>query len=923
MRCFFGGILRFPLIPPVQTGRNTFDSRNLNFLASPTVSGFPTTGSMHDLSLISTIAAGFTAAWLLGLLTQRLRLSPIVGYLLAGVIIGPHSPGFVGDIGIATQLAEVGVILLMFGVGLHFHFKDLVAVRKIAIPGAVGQSVLATLAAMVIFHLFGMSWSTGAVIGMAMAVASTVVLMRVLMDANAMNTPEGHVAVGWLIVEDIFTVVLLVLIPVLGDGGAGAAGHGHAPAGPVWWTLGTALVKLAILVFVVLWVGSRVIPRLLVRVAKLRSRELFTLTVLVFSIAVAAASYFFFGASMALGAFLAGMVVAQSPVANQAAADALPMRDAFAVLFFVSVGMLFDPMFLVEEPLMVLGALAVILLVKPLAALLIVAILGYSARTALTVAFGLAQIGEFSFILSELARQHGLMPDAGHNVLVASAILSITLNPLIFRNLPRIESWLRGRPALWRLLNGRAERRAASAFSGSPEGDPAHRAPSGKGPHAMIIGYGPVGRTVHRVVEEAGIGSVIIDMNMDTVAALREAGKAAIFGDASNGRILEEAGIKDASHLVITLPDASHRAAIITAARNLNEDLRIVVRARYLREREELDRNGVTGAVYEEAEAAVALARLVLAGTGVHRDAARVKLEEIRFQLALETFPDLGRLRIRSAMVPWSRVALLEAGLDRTEVLSRIAAAPFRLWPVVSRENRSPLGYVVAEELTADSNSGDWSRLVRPIRTARPDETVGEVFTRMCEGDEPICLVGEGKAVLGIITRGHLLNRVEADFAKGKRGPSPVRLEDAVVRGGIVSSLSATTREEAIRELALAVPPGTLPDGVDAEVLAGLVFAREAEISTDLGNGIALPHARCEGLAEPIVVIGHSHEGIGFSDEEHGAVRLFFLLVTPADRPEAHLALLSQVARLVGDSAKREALFASTTPVEFLEVIGG
>ncbi|MCU0779789.1 MAG: cation:proton antiporter, partial [Akkermansiaceae bacterium] len=420
---------------------------------------------MHDLSLIATIAAGFTGAWLLGLLTQRLGLSPIVGYLLAGVLIGPYTPGFVGDQGVATQLAEVGVILLMFGVGLHFHLKDLLAVRRIAVPGAVVQSLGATLAAVVLFRLFGMSAASAAVLGMAMAVASTVVLMRMLMDANVLNTSEGHAAVGWLIVEDIFTVILLVLIPVLGTGLAEAGG---GAGGGFWAPLGMALLKLAVLVFVVLWAGSRIIPRLLVRVAKLRSRELFTLTVLVFSVAVAAASYFFFGASMALGAFLAGMVVAQSPVSHQAAADALPLRDAFAVLFFVSVGMLFDPAFLLREPLMVMAALVVILAVKPLAALLIVAVLGYSARTGLTVALGLAQIGEFSFILSEVARRYGLMSDAGHNVLVAAAILSITLNPFLFRRLPRIEQWLRARPALWSLLNRRAERRlgAASTVAG-------------------------------------------------------------------------------------------------------------------------------------------------------------------------------------------------------------------------------------------------------------------------------------------------------------------------------------------------------------------------------------------------------------------------------------------------------------------------
>lgn len=878
---------------------------------------------MHDLSLISTIAAAFTAAWLLGLLTQWLRFSPIVGYILAGIIIGPHSPGFVGDIGIATQLAEVGVILLMFGVGLHFHFKDLMAVRRVAIPGAVVQSLLATLAAMFIFHAFGMSLMTSAVIGMAMAVASTVVLMRVLMDANAMTSPEGHVVVGWLIVEDLFTVVLLVLIPVLGNSGeTGEQGGVAVESGPIWWTLGVAFVKLVGLVLVVLWAGSRVIPRLLVWVARLRSRELFTLTVLVFSVAVAAASYFFFGASMALGAFLAGMVVAQSPVSHQAAADALPMRDAFAVLFFVSVGMLFDPAFLLEEPLMVLAGLGVILLVKPLAALMIVALLGYSVRTALTVAIGLAQIGEFSFILSELARYHGLMPDAGHNVLVASAIISITLNPIAFRALPRVESWLKARPKLWNLLNARAIRRASKGEFEAPSDQSAHGAPANKGRFAILVGYGPVGRTVHRVLEEAGIGSVVVDMNMDTVAALRAEGKAAIFGDASNERILEEAGVRNASHLVVTLPDASQRAAIVTAGRNLNEHLRIVVRARYLREREELEQSGVNAAVFEEAEAAVALARVVLAGTGVRRDAAQTKLEEIRFHLAIESFPDLRRLEIASAMVPWSRVRNLTPDLDRNSAVAQVLMESFRLWPVVPVGADRPSGYIVADELVAATGSSDWSGLVRPLSYARPEETVGDVFRRMCESNERIFLVGDEAVVAGIVTRSHLLDRVEGDFAKAKTQPATVRLVDAVFRGSIITSMTASTRQEAISELAGAVPTACLPPAIDAAALTGLVLAREVEISTDLGNGVALPHARCVGLVEPVVVIGHSHEGIDYSDGKRGEVRLFFLLVTPSDRPEAHLALLGQIARLVGNETKREALLAASTPVEMLEVFG-
>lgn len=395
---------------------------------------------MHDLPLISTIAAAFTAAWVLGLITQKLKLSPIVGYLLAGVVIGPHTPGFVGDVQLAHQLAEIGVILLMFGVGLHFHLHDLLAVRNVAIPGAIGQSLVATLLALGVAAAFGWPVKTGLVLGMAMSVASTVVLMRVLMDNRMLDTVHGHVAVGWLIVEDIFTVIVLVLIPTLGVApGAAASPAGGSIAG----TILIALLKLAAMTFLILWGGARIIPWIMVQVTRLRSRELFTLTVLVMAIAVAAGSAYLFGASMALGAFLAGMVVGQSSISKQAAADALPLRDAFAVLFFTSVGMLFDPMFIVREPWLTLACLGVVLIGKPLAALIIVAIIGYPARTALTVAIGLAQVGEFSFILSDLARKHSLLGDAGHNVLVACALISITLNPLLFRSLRRHEAALK------------------------------------------------------------------------------------------------------------------------------------------------------------------------------------------------------------------------------------------------------------------------------------------------------------------------------------------------------------------------------------------------------------------------------------------------------------------------------------------------
>lgn len=874
---------------------------------------------MHDLSLISTIAAAFTAAWILGLLTQWLRLSPIVGYLLAGVLIGPHTPGFVGDVHIATQLAEVGVILLMFGVGLHFHLKDLIAVKNVAIPGAVGQSLIATVLAMMVFSAFGMPLKTGMVLGMAMAVASTVVLMRVLMDADVLNSRQGHVAVGWLIVEDIFTVILLVLIPVMGTQALTTGAVEAAPgAGTFWWTLGAALVKLALLVIIVLVAGAKIVPWVLVRVARLRSRELFTLTVLVFSVAIAAASYFVFGASMALGAFLAGIVVAQSPVSHQAAADALPLRDAFAVLFFVSVGMLFDPAFLIEQPLMVTAALGIILIAKPLAALLIVAVLGHSVRTALTVAIGLAQIGEFSFILSELARQHGLMPDSGHNVLVASAIISITLNPLLFRSLPAIEDWLRKRPVLWNLLNGRAERKAASMYL--TDSGPTHSTGDGKR-LAIVVGYGPVGRSVHRVLQDAGLSTVVIDMNMDTVTALHLEGQAAIYGDASNQGVLEQAGVGRASHLVVTLPNASHRAAVVTASRALSESVRIVVRARYLREREDLERSGASAAVFEEAEAAVALARLVLADTGVHRQAAEQKLRDIRLQLIMDNFSSIRSQRVGTVMVPWARVRWLSATADQPSVLQQISQERFSRWPVVDPRTRRPAGYLLVKDLIAHTGDANWPALIRPLDSIHPDESIDATLTRMQDESASIYLIEDAGVVLGVITLEDILEQVVGQLEDEDGRKKPLSLADSVARGAILTEVKASTRDQAIHELVAGIPAQRLPAGIDVEQLVALVQAREEEISTDLGNGIAIPHARCPGLDEPMVVIGRSQDGVLYSTADTRLVHLFFLLVTPAEHPETQLSLLRQLARITDTEAARAALIGASSEAELLEII--
>ena len=861
---------------------------------------------MHDAPLISTIAVAFTAAWALGLLAQRVGLSPIVGYLTAGVLIGPHTPGFVGDVHLAQQLAEVGVILLMFGVGLHFQVKDLLAVKGVAVPGAVGQSLAATVAAVVVFSALGMPPRTGVVIGLAMSVASTVVLMRVLMDADAMSSPQGHAAVGWLIVEDIFTIVLLVVIPLLGDGSAG---------GSLWAALGIALLKLVALIALVLAVGARAVPWVLTRVARLRSRELFTLTVLVFSIAIAAGAYRFFGASMALGAFLAGTVVAQSPVSHQAAADALPMRDAFAVLFFVSVGMLFDPAFILREPGLIAAALGIILLVKPLSALLIVVLLGHSARTALTVALGLSQIGEFSFILSDVARRHGLMSDAGHNMLVAAAILSITVNPLAFRALPRIEAWLRARPRLWALLNRRAIRRAERTNRGAAES--LHSDPDA--PLAVVVGFGPVGRSVHRLLRDAGMTTVVVDLNLDVVSGLTSQGQPAIFGDASHEGILTQAGVKRASHVVLTIPHAADRAAIVAAVQDLNPRARMLVRAHYLSEREELERAGVAAAVFEEAEAAVGLARLVLSDTGVRHEAAELKVRDLRLQLVRENMANIRTQRVRSVMVPWGRVWRLPASASHAEVLRQISQKRFSRWPVVRVSTGEVLGYLLARDLIAvAATAEDWQRLVRPLQVVRPDDDVESTLLWMQDEGVTVSLVAHEGVPVGLITLEDILEQVVGRIEDEYPHEAKVTLTDALRSGAIVMELQGRTREEVIRELAAALPPGSIPPDAD---VAERALAREVEVSTDLGVGVALPHARVAGLAAPRAVFGRSSEGVRFSADSDSLVHLLLLLVTPAEEPEAQIALLGQAASAVRDASWRDRLRGATSGQELLEVI--
>jgi monovalent cation:H+ antiporter-2, CPA2 family len=392
---------------------------------------------MHDVELLSTLTGCLAVALVFGYLTQRVGMSPIVGYLLAGIAVGPHTPGFVADQKLAEQFAEIGVILLMFGVGLQFHIKELLLVRRVAIPGAVIQSLVATLLGALVTHAFGWDWAAGIVFGLAISVASTVVMMRVLEDNEDLHSPAGHIAVGWLVVEDLLTVVVLVLLPALSSV--------NGPAHRIPLDLGLALVKITVLVAFTLFFGGRIIPWLLAKAAATRSKELFTLTVLVLALGIAAGSAKIFGMSVALGAFLAGMVVGRSEFSLRAATEALPMRDAFAVLFFVSVGLLLDPWHIVAAPGLILATLAVILIAKPLSALIFVLILGYPTKTALAVAVVLAQIGEFSFILATLGTDLGILTPEATNTLVAAAIVSISINPLLYRLAGPLEKWLSSR----------------------------------------------------------------------------------------------------------------------------------------------------------------------------------------------------------------------------------------------------------------------------------------------------------------------------------------------------------------------------------------------------------------------------------------------------------------------------------------------
>lgn len=521
----------------------------------------------HSVPLITTLASALGLALVLGFLAARIKLPALVGYLLAGVLIGPFTPGFVADVEVAAELAEIGVMLLMFGVGLHFSLNDLLAVRKIALPGAALQIAVATALGAGVAAAWGWNLGAALVFGLALSVASTVVLLRALEARGALESMNGRIAVGWLVVEDLVMVLVLVLLPPL----AGALG-GAAPPGRgenIWLTLGLTLVEVSAFIALMLVVGRRVFPKLLWQIARTGSRELFTLCVVAAAVGIAYGAALLFGVSFALGAFFAGMVLRESEFSQRAAEESLPLREAFAVLFFVSVGMLFDPTVLVEQPLQVLAVVGIIVVGKSIAAAALVLAFRYPLNTALTVSASLAQIGEFSFILAGLGVNLKLLPVEGQSLILAGALISIAVNPLLFTLVEPLQRWIRSRSELARKLERRVDPLAELPVATDP------KYLSGQ---IVLVGYGRVGRRIGEKLAEQAIPYVVIEQNRELVERLRERGIAAVSGDASDPAVLIQGHIARASMLVVATPDTFNVRRMITTARSLNPGIETVVR---------------------------------------------------------------------------------------------------------------------------------------------------------------------------------------------------------------------------------------------------------------------------------------------------------------------------------------------------------
>lgn len=548
----------------------------------------------HNVSLITMLAGGFGLALIFGFVAEKIRLPALVGYLFAGIVMSPATPGFAADMELAPQLLEIGVMLLMFGVGLHFSLKDLLAVKKIALPGAVVQMGLATGLGLGIASWWGWTFGESLLLGLSLSCASTVVLLKALETRGILDSMNGRIAVGWLVVEDLATVLVLVLLPPL----AGALG-GNSPAAdasmPLWYVLGVTLLQVAGFIAVMLLVGRRVLPWLLLQIAKTGSRELFTLSVVAAAIGIAYGASVLFHVSFALGAFFAGTVMRESDLSHRAAEESLPLRDAFSVLFFVSVGMLFDPMVLVEEPLHVLAVVGIIIVGKGLAAVFIVLAFRYPLNTALTVAASLAQIGEFSFILAGLGLALGLLPQEGMSLVLAGALISIALNPLVFGLVQPFKALVLKRSALARRLEHRADPLAVLPTSTEKkylEGQ------------VVVVGFGRVGRRITAALQQRNIPFVVVEQNRERVEQIRAEGVAAVSGDSGDPGTLIQAHIAKASMLVIATPDPLNVQRMVEIARMLNPGIEVVIRTHSADAMQIFRREGLGEVFFDEEELA-------------------------------------------------------------------------------------------------------------------------------------------------------------------------------------------------------------------------------------------------------------------------------------------------------------------------------
>jgi monovalent cation:H+ antiporter-2, CPA2 family len=547
---------------------------------------------MHEITLLINIAVALVVAFIGGILARRIGLPTIVGYLLAGIAIGPFTPGFEGDSETISQLAELGVIFLMFGVGLHFSLNDLWKVRSVAIPGALSRMALTTMLGFGLSQLWGWTVTSGIVIGLAISIASTVVLLRGLIDNGLVNTPHGQAAIGWVIVEDLATVLILVLMPTLANTSNGFDGG----------QLGLTLLKAAGFVILVLFVGTRLIPWILLRIAHTRSRELFILAILAIALGIALGAAELFGVSLALGAFVAGVVVSESPLSHQVGADIFPFREAFAVLFFVSIGMLVNPIYLFNNIGHVLTLTALIVIGKSIITLLLGFVFPWQAHTALVVAAGLSQIGEFSFILGQAGINLGLLNQDQYSLILAGALLSITINPIMFRLIPATEKWLQKIPAVWRLLD--RHKPISQPLGDSLEG------------HVVIIGYGRVGRHIVNVLGEMEIPRLVIDADAERIEELSRRGIPSLYGDASNSEVMTHANLGRARALVVAGPDEAASELVVVAARDIAPELPIIARATTLDGIDRLAEFGAQDVIHPELEGGLEIMRHTLLALG-------------------------------------------------------------------------------------------------------------------------------------------------------------------------------------------------------------------------------------------------------------------------------------------------------------------